>query len=50
MTNAERQRELRQRRKEAGYTEIRGLYAPTEKHAQIKAQIRKELQKTSLGK
>ncbi|WP_156902036.1 hypothetical protein [Azohydromonas australica] len=39
-SNKERQEALRQRREEQGMTELRGLYAPTELHAEIKQRIR----------
>lgn len=40
-TNAEKQAALRARRAAEGITEVRGLYAKTEHHAEIKQAARK---------
>lgn len=39
-SNADYQRELRERREEFGFKEVRGLYAPADKHAEIRAEIK----------
>jgi len=39
--NAKHQSDLRKRRSKAGFAEVRGLYLPTEKHAEIKQELRK---------
>lgn len=43
MTTAEKQRALRQRRADEGLTELRGVYAPTDLHAELKQKIAKWL-------
>lgn len=40
-TNAERQAAYRQRKREQGHPEVRGIYAPAKLHAEIRALIRK---------
>lgn len=40
-TAKERQAELRARRREAGLEEVRGIYAPPDKHPAIKAAAKK---------
>lgn len=47
MTNAEKQRALRQRRLEEGRTEVRGVYAPTGLHRALKAAMAAWLKKHS---
>lgn len=42
-SNKERQEALRKRREEQGMTELRGLYAPTELHGEIKQHIQRWL-------
>lgn len=42
-STAQRQQALRQRRADLGLTEVRGLYAPADKHAEIKRLIREHL-------
>jgi hypothetical protein len=40
-TNAEKQAELRARRKAQGLEELRGIYAPKSQHAALKAELRR---------
>ena len=40
-SNKEKQQRLRDRRAEAGLTEVRGIYASEEDHAKIKAYAKK---------
>ena len=44
LTAAERQAERRKRLKEQDLAEVRGIIAPIAKHAEIKAQVRRELE------
>ena len=39
MSTKDRQREFRKRMKEAGYSEVRGLYGLTEKHPEMKSEF-----------
>lgn len=45
MTNAEKQRALRQRHRDEGRTELRGVYVPTQLHARVKQVITDWLKK-----
>jgi len=49
-TTAERQAAFRQRKAAAGETEVRGIFAPPEQHAEIKAaaaKVRRKNEKTA---
>jgi len=44
-SNVDRQKSFRARKLEAGETEIRGVYAKTEMHPEIKDKLKKQIKK-----
>jgi hypothetical protein len=46
-TSTERSQDLRQRRREAGLFEVRGIWAKPEKHAEIRQEAKKILKANS---